>query len=94
MTNIEFILRWLCEQLVREILWGAWRFVVARSGAAQDRAFLRFQALVDAAPCWPCRIDYMHPAAMHERAMAGMACWPCLCITTGADDDFLGDLDL
>jgi len=52
------VLEWLCEQLVRALLGGVWLLVCQRRGAAYDRAFHRFTALVDAAPCWPCRIDY------------------------------------
>jgi len=76
-------LRWWCEELVRALLRGAWRFVGARDGAAQDAAFARFEGLVDAAPCWPCYVEYWHPRAMAERATRGLRCQPCLLILTG-----------
>lgn len=75
------LLRWWCEELVRELLWGAWLHVVDREGDAQDRAFLRFCGLVNAAPCWPCRIDYSHPGR-HTPDRHG-AYSPSLCITSG-----------
>ena len=88
---IAHVLRWLCEALVRQLLRGAWRFVTSREGLAQDRAFERFCNLVDAAPCWPCYVEYMHPRAMQARAMAGKRCWQTLLILSGAAADEAGD---
>lgn len=84
---LPHFLRWLREELVRALLLGAWAHVTARSGAAQVRAFARFARLVDATPCWPCAVEYMHPRAMQERAEAGLACWQTLLIHTGEDID-------
>jgi hypothetical protein len=78
------VFRWLHEESVRILLWSAWRFVMERTGAAQDRAFERFTRLVDAVPCMPCRIEYMHPRAMEARAAAGLRCQPCLVILSAA----------
>lgn len=60
MAAVPVVLRWLCEKLVCALLHGAWLQVCKRQGAAYDRAFARFTALVDAAPCWPCRVEFSH----------------------------------
>lgn len=73
-------LRWLREELLRELLWGAWQHVLNRTGAAQDAAFVRFDALVAATDCSPFFVEYCHPRAMAERARRGLACQPCLLI--------------
>lgn len=78
---IRLMLPWWCEQLVRELLWGAWEQVLKRQGEALDRAFLRFCRLVNAAPCWPCRIDYAHPG--RECVDSTGAHFAGLCITSG-----------
>lgn len=85
MAAIPHVLRWLCEQLVRALLWSAWLQMLKREGEALDRAFLRFCRLVDATPCWPCRIEFQHPGLNQkrfERGDSGPYCAP-LCITTG-----------
>lgn len=88
-ANALHFLAWLREQLVRELLWGAWRHVLAREGAAQDRAFARFEALVNAAPCDPCRVEYMHPARWDERVALGLPVSQLLWIGVGAlEEDF------
>lgn len=77
--------RWLCEQLVRALLWGAWLQILKREGEALDRAFLRFCRLVEATPIWPCRVDYQHPGLNQkrfERGESGPYHAP-LCITAG-----------
>lgn len=82
MAAIPHVLRWLCEQLVRALLWGAWLQMLKREGEALDRAFLRFCRLVDATPCWPCRVEYGHPGRRTSFGFAGLS------ITSGraADD--------
>lgn len=87
-VGFQFFLRWWCEQLVRALLGGAWRHVVDRAGDAQDRAFARFTALVAAAPCWPCYVEFMHTRVMPDRAMRGGKCWQSLLILTDAEVDF------
>lgn len=90
MAGLEFFMRWWCEELVRALLWGAWELLLKREGEAQDRAFLRFCRLVDAAPCWPCRIDYQHPQENRrrfERGEGGTGYRAPLIITAGAAAD-------
>lgn len=79
MASVPVVLRWLCEQAVRALLRGAWSQVHKRQGAAYDRAFEMFNRLVDAAPCWPCRIEYSKRATQMPDGgfRAG------LCIMTG-----------
>lgn len=61
------VLTWLCEELVNALLRPVWlRYVCARETrggergetAASSRAFSRFERLVDAADCYPCRVSY------------------------------------
>lgn len=80
---VSHVLLWLCETLVRALLRGVWRFVVGLEGAAQDRAFARFSALVNSADCFPCRIEWHHPRDMDARALRGEALGPCLVILAG-----------
>jgi hypothetical protein len=88
MSAIPYFIEWLCEQLVRQLLWGVWLRLLTLEGEAQDRGFLRFCRLVNAAPCWPCRIDYQHPNFEKRQQLRGGGYRPGLCITTGqaADD--------
>jgi len=51
-------LRWLCEELVHALLRPVWLGYHAAPTARRSVLFRRFCALVDAAPCWPCRIEY------------------------------------
>lgn len=94
-SSLQFFVRWWCEELVRALLWGAWTLMLKREGEALDRAFLRFCHLVDAAPCWPCRIDYQHPLENQRRFERGeRGPWgPSLCITSGqaAEDAAMWD---
>lgn len=69
--GFAFFLRWWCEELVRALLWGAWQHVLKRDGEAQDRAFARFDRLVLATPCWPCRVSWQHPKENERRFERG-----------------------
>jgi hypothetical protein len=51
-------LRWLCEELVNALLRSVWIRVNRAHGARRALFLRRFEALVDAADCWPCRIQY------------------------------------
>ncbi len=55
-------LRWLCLELVDGLLRPVWlRYRAERDAGRVDtaaRAFQRFCGLVNAAPCWPCRIEF------------------------------------
>lgn len=55
-------LRWLCRELVNALLRPVWLRYVAKLDAGgwkvAETYFRRFTRLVDAAPCWPCRIEY------------------------------------
>lgn len=67
-TALLSILTWLCEELVHALLRPVWlRYCAAghrdRLGDRQETPrselyFRRFTRLVDAADCWPCRIEY------------------------------------
>lgn len=78
---LSFLNRWWCEELVHALLRGAWRHVLNRKATAQDAAFHRFCSLVNAAPCWPCRIDYSHPGRPCPDRHGAYS--PSLCITSG-----------
>lgn len=82
-------LRWLCDELVRSVLWGVWEHVLRREGDAQDRAFRRFNQLVDGMDCWPCRVSWQHPRLNEERHARGeRGPWgPSLQILSGAAAD-------
>jgi hypothetical protein len=79
-------LAWLREELLRALLWGAWEHVLNRRGAAQDAAFVRFDALVAATDCSPFLIEYCHPVVMAKRASRGQVCWPCLVISRAREE--------
>lgn len=79
--------RWWSEELVRALLWGAWAHVLSRAGDAQDRAFRRFTRLVDAAPLWPCYVEYSHPRDMLARAEGGLPCCQSLLILSDREEE-------
>ena len=58
LTSALYFLRWLCEKLVNALLRPVWIRIVRAKGARCSLLFRRFEALVNGADCWPCRVQY------------------------------------
>lgn len=84
-------LKWWHEELVHALLWGVWRHVIGRTGAAQDRAFDRFTSLIDSVDCWPCRVSYIHPRLAREGNGPFRAPLEILSGAAAADADYWED---